>query len=666
MSEQGEEECGMKIKKIWLLSAIICLVLGFGIIWGLSAVKQKTEGLEDLEISTGKKNHSLAYDMEKDILYVGTHDKALAAFEKGQEIWRTEGNGSFDELVLRADADRLYTANEDGHVYVYQASDGTLLLDIDTRRKAVALDVSEDLSKIAVITNTGSNKSSLLIYSAEGEELAGKNYTILVSGVQYCSDGETLLISNKRGEVLHITEDGEVLGTLKTGYEIVQMIQNGDTYWTINRNGIYHQFDEELNVRRTSKIENSVSAFMVSIGVDENGEYVLIGTKEGYLYVMDGQDKQIYMADVGVRLTDFETAKGSIYFTGYEDFVKNIHVDNLATMDYYKTMEKVLGYLVYLPFVLLLFCLIQMIPKLKKAAMKLLKKMWHQRMAYLMLAPTFILIFLFNYRGIFIAFYRAFTDWSRVNNTLAKMNFIGFDNFRRILEEGYFLIGMKNLGLLLVTGILKTLTVPLAVAWLVHSIRGDKRKYLHRFLFVLPIVVPGVVGTLTWQKIYDPTIGLLNEVLGAMHLENLQRVWLGDERTAIWAIIFMGFPFVGAMAFLVYYGGLLNIGTDVVESAMIDSATRWDIFWKVQLPLIKPQLSIMVTLTILGTMQDFNGIFIMTGGGPGTSTYVPALELYLNASQFGRYGYASALGIVLMIFILIVTVVKNALTRERE
>ncbi len=656
----------MKIKKIWLLSAIICLVLGLGAIWGLSVIKEKTEGLEDLEVSTGKKNHSLAYDKEKDILYIGTHDKVLAAFEKGEEIWRTEGTGSFDELVLRADADRLYAANEDGHVYVYQASDGTLLLDIDTRRKAVAVDVSEDLSKIAVITNTGSNKSSVLVYSAEGEELAGKNYTILVSGVQYCSDGETLLISNKRGEVLRITEDGEVLDTLKTGYEIVQMIQNGDTYWTINRNGIYHQFDEELNVYRTSKIDNSVSAFMVSIGVDENGEYVLIGTKEGYLYVMDGQDKQIYMADVGVRLTDFETANGSIYFTGYEDFVKNIHVDNLATMDYYKTMERVVGYLAYLPFVLLLFCLIQTFPRLKKAAGKLLKKMLRHRMAYLMLAPTFILIFLFNYRGIFIAFYRAFTDWSRVNNTLAKMNFIGLDNFRRILEEGYFFIGMKNLGLLLGTGILKTLTVPLAVAWLVHSIRGDKRKYLHRFLFVLPIVVPGVVGTLTWQKIYDPTIGLLNEVLGALHLENLQRVWLGDERTAIWAIIFMGFPFVGAMAFLVYYGGLLNIGTDIVESAMIDSATRWDIFWKVQLPLIKPQLSIMVTLTILGTMQDFNGIFIMTGGGPGTSTYVPALELYLNASQFGRYGYASALGIVLMIFILIVTVVKNALTKERD
>ena len=156
----------MMITKVWLISAIICLVLGFAAIWGLSAVTQKTEGLEELDVSTGKKNHSLAYDKEKDILYVGTHDKDLVAFEKGEELWRTAGSGSFDELVLVAEADRLYAANEDGHVYVYQASDGELLLDIDTRRKAVALDVTEDLSKIAVITNTGSNKSSLLVYSA--------------------------------------------------------------------------------------------------------------------------------------------------------------------------------------------------------------------------------------------------------------------------------------------------------------------------------------------------------------------------------------------------------------------------------------------------------------------------------------------------------------------
>ena len=92
------------------------------------------------------------------------------------------------------------------------------------------------------------------------------------------------------------------------------------------------------------------------------------------------------------------------------------------------------------------------------------------------------------------------------------MEFVGLDNFRRMFSEGYFLIGMKNLVLLIVTGVLKVLTMPLIAAWLVYAVNGNKRKYIYRFLFVLPVVVPVVVMAMTWQKIYDPNIGLLNEV----------------------------------------------------------------------------------------------------------------------------------------------------------
>lgn len=246
------------------------------------------------------------------------------------------------------------------------------------------------------------------------------------------------------------------------------------------------------------------------------------------------------------------------------------------------------------------------------------------------------------------------------------MEFVGLDNFRRMFSEGYFLIGMKNLVLLIVTGVLKVLTMPLIAAWLVYAVNGNKRKYMYRFLFVLPVVVPGVVMAMTWQKIYDPNIGLLNEVLGVLGMSGLQQVWLGNAKTAIWAIIFMGFPFISAMAFLVYYGGFINIGKEIEESARVDGANRHQIFWKIQLPMIKPQLSIMITLTLIGVMQDFNNIYIMTGGGPGTSTYVPALELYLNVAQFGRYGYACALGVVLFAFTMAITLINMRLTREKE
>ena len=656
----------MKKNKFWMIAVIVCLVLVLGTGCGWLIFRDRTEGVEDLGISTGVQNESLAYDADNQILYVGTHDNLLVAFQDGEELWRTEASGAYSDIVLDVESDRLYAANEDNHVYVYQASDGSPVLDINVQRKVVGLDVNGDRTKLAVITNTGSSKSNLFFYSMEGEELSNTQYSISLRGVMYCSDGETLFLGTKRGEVQHITEETEVLNTLSTDYEIIQMIRNGDTYWAVNQRGYYYEFNEDLECLRSGRINNTVDAVVSSIGVDKNGEYVLVGSEEGYLFVMDGQEKQIYMVDEEVEITDFVAVEDGIYFTGHGDFVRNIYAENLAHIDFYQNLVTALQYSFIVALVLLIICVTQMLPKARRATRRLLKKIWIHRMAYIMLIPTFVLVFLFCYRGIFRALIRAFTDWSRVNNTVALMDFVGLENFKTMFTEGYFLTGMRNLLILMATGLLKTLTVPLIVAWLVYNLRGDKRKYVHRFLFVLPIVVPGVISAMIWEKIYDPSIGLINNILGALNLESLQRVWLGDAGTAIWAVVFMGFPFIGAMAFLVYYGGFINISNDIIESAMIDSATKWDIFWKVQLPMIRPQISILITLQIIGTMQDFNSIFILTGGGPGTATYVPALELYLNVAQFGRYGYASALGVVLLIFTLAVTMLGNRLSREKE
>lgn len=656
----------MKKKNVWLIVAIVCLVLGIASACGMVFCKSKTEGIEDLNVSTGVKNRSLAYDPATERLYIGTHESLLVAFQGEEEIWRAQAGGSFSELVLDADNDRLYASNEDNHVYVYQASDGTLVQDINVQRKAVGLDANKDGSKIAVITQTGSNKSNLLIYSAEGEELFNDKYTYYLKGVKYCSDGETLLLANKRGEVLHITEDGEKLGSYSTNYDVEQMIRNGDVYWVVNKGDYYFELTEDLQCLRSGKADNSIDARISSIGVDAENEYVLIGTKEGWMFVIDGNEKQIATIDLSVQLTDFQAVGDSIYITGSDDFVKVVHVDNLAMQDFFQNMVTALRIAMIVFLVLCVIGLIQWQPSTRAATAKLLKSMWRHKIAYIMLLPTFILIFFFNYRGIFVALTRAFTDWSRTKNTVAKMDFVGLDNFKAMFTEGYFFVGMKNLVILMVTGILKTISVPLLAAWMVNALTGDKRKYIHRFLFVLPIVVPGAIGSMIWQRIYDPNNGLINNLLASMNLESLQHVWLGDARTAIWAVVFMGFPFVGAMAFLVYYGGLINIDSGIIESARIDGASRAQIFWKVQLPMIRPQISLMITLCIIGTMQDFNGIYILTGGGPGVSTYVPALELYYNAAQFGRYGYASALGVVLLIFTLTVTMISNRLTREKE
>ena len=181
---------------------------------------------------------------------------------------------------------------------------------------------------------------------------------------------------------------------------------------------------------------------------------------------------------------------------------------------------------------------------------------------------------------------------------------------------------------------------------------SSRRRYCFRLLLVLTMVVPGVVSTLMWKNIYDPNIGALNAVLKTVGLESWQRVWLGDEATALWAIIFMGFPWVNSFAFLVFYGGLINIPEDLFEAAKVDGSNpAWN-FFHIHLPLISPQLKMLIITTFISSVQDYGGVMLLTAGGPGTATYVPGLELYYAATRFGQYGYACAMGVLMFIVIL--------------
>ena len=650
---------------ILLVLAVVCLIAGIGLLVGQRYCSGKTQGIESSNIVTGAQNTCIAYDSANEILIVGTHNNEAVAFKDGTEIWRQTSNGAYSAFVIDAEQNIVYASSEDNHVYIYNISDGSAVNDINTQRRIVAMDVSKD-GKIAVATSTGSSKANVLLYDKEGNELLNQKSKIKINGIEFTNDNENIIIGNNRGEIIKMDLNGQELSKYATNYTVLQIIPYGEYHLAVCKNGGYFGFDDDLNIIRQGEITNTAQAVVTSVGTDSDQEYIAVGTQEGYLYILDGSDKQIYVENTDATINAFALDGENIYMAGASESVQTVHVANLANMESYVTLANIFLYTGVIVTVLGIFLLLMAIPGTRKKICKLGKSIWKHKIAYILLLPTFLLVWFFNYRGILTAFVRAFTNWSTTNNTVAKMEFVGLDNFRRMFSEGYFLIGMKNLVLLIVTGVLKVLTMPLIAAWLVYAVNGNKRKYIYRFLFVLPVVVPVVVMAMTWQKIYDPNIGLLNEVLGVLGMTGLQQVWLGNAKTAIWAIIFMGFPFISAMAFLVYYGGFINIGKEIEESARVDGANRHQIFWKIQLPMIKPQLSIMITLTLISVMQDFNNIYIMTGGGPGTSTYVPALELYLNVAQFGRYGYACALGVVLFAFTMAITLINMRLTREKE
>lgn len=270
--------------------------------------------------------------------------------------------------------------------------------------------------------------------------------------------------------------------------------------------------------------------------------------------------------------------------------------------------------------------------------------------SYLFLVPSFLFIATFLYYPVFLAFVHSFTKWNLVTS-----EWVGIDNFKKMFNETTFTTGAKNQLIYTVSDVIKAVVFPLIGAELIYLIGGNKLKYLFRTGFILPMLLPGVVSILLWQNIYDPTNGLLNQLLHVLGF-NSTHAWLGEERTAIWSIVLMGLPFISGLPFLIFYAAIGNMNQETLEAARIDGANGWNVFTRMHLPFLIPQFKIVIILTILGSLQDYVKIMIMTGGGPGVATTNPAMIMYNAAFGSSQYGYGSAIGVALFLVILVVTI----------
>ncbi|UQN10103.1 carbohydrate ABC transporter permease [Deinococcus sp. QL22] len=279
--------------------------------------------------------------------------------------------------------------------------------------------------------------------------------------------------------------------------------------------------------------------------------------------------------------------------------------------------------------------------------------------AYLFLLPTLLLTGYFSYYPAYTAIVRAFTDWDGLN----VPTFTGFENFGRALSDPVMGQASLNMGIWVGLGLLLALVTPLLVSELVFHLRGRRRQYVYRTLLVAPIVIPSLVLLLVWGTFYRSD-GLLNSLLGAAGLPGLQRDWLSNPDTALLSLIFLGFPYIDAFNFLLLYAGLQGIPEDVFDAAKIDGASGWRRVLTVDLPLLRPQLGLIAVLAIIGNVQYFVSPLVLTSGGPGFSTTVPALLMYFTATRDGEYGYAMAMAVLLMLVVIALTGLSRLLSRE--
>ena len=294
------------------------------------------------------------------------------------------------------------------------------------------------------------------------------------------------------------------------------------------------------------------------------------------------------------------------------------------------------------------------------AARPLLARIARYRTAYLWLIPTFALLLVFNYYPALSALYHSLFQWNGANIKL----FVGVSHFVDLWHDPLWWESFTHLIILTVALVAINLTFPLGAAAMIFHLWNLRAAYFYRVLLVVPMVVPGLVILMIWMFIYSPNIGLLNQSLALLGLENLQRFWLGDFKLALYAIIFVGFPWVAGIGTLIYLAGFQAIPTELMDSAVIDGASTWQRFVFVELPMVLSQIKLVVILTVITAFQNFTIVLVMTNGGPGTKTLVPGLHLYKTAMAYNRMGYACAIGTVLFFLTLILTYLNHRYLRS--
>lgn len=263
------------------------------------------------------------------------------------------------------------------------------------------------------------------------------------------------------------------------------------------------------------------------------------------------------------------------------------------------------------------------------------------------------------------AFSIALTNWQGMS---PSYDYVGFDNFVTLFHDPVFWTAVRhNLFLLLSIPVI-VITLALFFATMLNHGGGIRGSRFYKVVYFFPSILSIAIVSVLWQFIYEPRSGLLNGALRAVGLDGLAKIWLGDGNTALGAI--EGVVVWGGVGFYVvlFTAAMSAIPKDLYEAALLDGANHWQSFWRLTLPLIWGSVQVAIAYLVIGALDMFALIKILSvgPGGPDNATQVIALYMYDNAFNFGKFGYASAIGVTLFFITLVLTLITFRLTRRER
>ena len=284
------------------------------------------------------------------------------------------------------------------------------------------------------------------------------------------------------------------------------------------------------------------------------------------------------------------------------------------------------------------------------------------RSAYLFLLPNLIFFVGFVVIPMILCVYTSFFD-STMGKDVEDV-FIGLKNYTELWQDPIFLRALKNTFVIVLVSVPTVCIFSLWVSALIYRMKGAVLSTF-RCVFYLPVVTGSVAVTVVWKWMFNNYYGIFNYVGKGMGVIDNNINWLGDERFALWCIILILFTTSVGRPIVVYVSALGNVDTSLVEASEVDGANNIQKFWKIKWPLIMPTTLYILVITTINSFQCFALIQLLTSGGPNHSTDTVMYYIYYSAFKLYRYGYGNAMGVVLAIFIALLSAVQFKLAKEK-
>ncbi len=276
----------------------------------------------------------------------------------------------------------------------------------------------------------------------------------------------------------------------------------------------------------------------------------------------------------------------------------------------------------------------------------------------LFLAPATVIYVIFAVWPFFDSLILSFHEW----NGFSARTFVGLDNYIAAFKDRTFLLAIKNSVYLGVISSIISVIVGVLMAWLLLYVSRRWGAFFRTILFS-PSMIPAVITGLIFAFVYEPEIGVLNNLLSAIGLESLEHAWLTDQSTALNCILFVSAWKQVGLTMVLCFAGMQGVDASLIESARLDGAGDWKIFKDILLPLTMPFVQLSAIFAMMSGLKIYDTVVALTGGGPAKSTTVMPLWILQNSFSFNKYGYGAAMSMIFVLIVLLGMIVVKAVVK---